>query len=281
MTTRRSFISKSALVSLSVMTLPYLGMGAEKTQLRKFGFISGIIGKELKGEWKAILKKTVEYGFTEIEIGQYLGDSAFEFLSFCKEIGLRPIAGGIPFTKDDDELQKKLDAICDLNMNYAVTYWPWFTGGPFMLDDCEKSVETLNYLGEACKKRGLTFCWHNHNKEFIEMEEGLPFDYLMEHTDNKLVKCELDVFWVQKGGANPLEVLKKYEGRIEILHLKDMTNDAEQTYECVGSGKIDFPSILKEANKQNIKHFFVEFDNVTDGMACLRSSGKYLEDLRF
>ncbi|NEW84889.1 MAG: sugar phosphate isomerase/epimerase, partial [Mariniphaga sp.] len=50
---------------------------------------------------------------------------------------------------------------------------------------------------------------------------------------------------------------------------------------CVGSGIIDFPAILKEANKQDIKHYFVEYDNVVDGMACLKSSGEYLRNLSF
>jgi sugar phosphate isomerase/epimerase len=93
------------------------------------------------------------------------------------------------------------------------------------------------------------------------------------------VKCELDVFWVAKGGADPVYCLKKYEGRYRILHLKDMTGDDRRTFECVGSGIIDFPSVLKEARKQGIEHFMLEYDNVVDGMACLKTSGAYLKSL--
>ncbi len=106
------------------------------------------------------------------------------------------------------------------------------------------------------------------------MEEGLPFDYLMQHTDPKLVKCEMDIYWVARGGANPLDTLQKYKDRYEILHVKDMAKDSTQTFECPGSGMINFPSIFAEAQSQGIKHYMVERDQVVDGLACLQSSGR-------
>lgn len=282
MLTRRSFLTTSATAAASLLLLnQQLLASPGKNKLKKFGYISGIIGKELNGDWKSILKQTVDFGFTEIEIGKYLGDSAAGFLAYCKEIGIKPIAGGISFTDKEDELKKKIDGLAELNLEYAVNYWPWLTGGPFKLEDCKKSAEMLNNMGEVCRKRGLTLCWHNHDKEFIAMEDGLPFDYLMAHTDKKLVKCEMDIYWVAKGGADPLAMLKKYVGRIPILHVKDMAPGDAKDFECTGSGIIDFPSIFKEAVKQRIEHYFVERDNVIDGMACLKSSGAYLKNLTF
>ena len=113
------------------------------------------------------------------------------------------------------------------------------------------------------------------------MEEGLPFHYLMAHTDENLVKCEMDIYWVAKGGAKPLDMLKQYAGRIPILHVKDMAAGEAQDFACPGSGIIDFPSIFAEAYRQGIKHYFVERDNVADGLACLQSSSEYLKNLRF
>jgi len=125
----------------------------------------------------------------------------------------------------------------------------------------------------------LTLCWHNHNKEFIPMDGGLPFDFLMTHTDPALVKCELDIYWAKKGGTDPLALLKKYPGRIPILHVKDMAAGPEKDFACPGSGIIDFPAIFSEARSQGIAHYMVERDNVPDGMACLQSSGAYLRNL--
>jgi len=282
MLTRRSFLTTSATAAASMFLFNqqlFAALGKEK--LKNFGYITGIIGKELAGDWKAVLKQTADFGFTEIETGKFMGDSAKSFLSYCKEIGITPIAGGINFTDDKDEINKKLDDLNELKMKYSVVYWPWKGGGPFMLEDCKRSAEMLNKIGEICKDKGLPLCWHNHDKEFAAMEEGMPFDYLMKNTDEDLVKCELDIYWVAKGGADPLEVLKKYNGRIKILHVKDMAPGAEKDFECPGSGIIDFPIIFKEAVNQGVEHYFVERDNVPDGMACLKSSGEYLKNLTF
>ncbi len=280
MTTRRTFISTMSAATVSMLALsPSIFAGTGGQKLKNIGFIAGIIGKELEGDWKAVLKKTVEYGFSEIEPGNYLGDSAAGFLAYCKQIGLRPCAKGISFNAKDNVLMKEMESINELEIKYAITYWPWYVGGPFKLEDCKRSADWLNKTGEICRKNGLTLCWHNHNKEFIPMEEGLPFDYLMNHTDKNLVKCEMDIYWVVKGGGNPVQLLKQYNGRVKILHVKDMAIGPEQDFACPGDGIIQFETIFREALNQGIEHFIVERDDCKDGMACLKSSGKYLKNL--
>lgn len=281
MISRRSFLATTTAATALLAFSPQLFAMGNNNQLKNFGFIGGIIGKELKDDWKAALKKAAEFGFTEIETGNFYGKSAKKFLNYCAEVGIKPVVGGVNFSTDKDELNKKLDLLQKMNIQQAVTYWPWKVGAPFKLEDCKTSAEILNTMGEVCKSRGINFSWHNHNNEFIPMEQGLPFDYLMENTQKDLVKCEMDIYWVAKGGADPLSVLKKYAGRIPILHVKDMAPGEAKDFECPGSGIIDFPSIFREANAQGIKHFMVERDNVPDGMACLKSSGAYLKNLTF
>ena len=283
MNTRRNFLKTSAFATAGVLAAsPFLSMAAEGTdKLKKFGFISGIAGEAMKADWKGTLKKAVEFGFTEIEGGSDFASSPQEFLSYCKQIGITQIAGGLDFKAKSEDLNKIFDNLNELKLKYAVVYWPWLGGGPFMLDDCKKSAEMLNELGAKAKQNGLPLLWHNHNKEFLEMEEGLPFDYLMKNTDPKLVNCEMDIYWVKKGGADPLEFLKKYAGRIPVLHVKDMATGPEQDFICPGRGIIDFKPIFAEAKKQGIEHYFVERDNEPDGIGCLKSSGEFLKNIRF
>ncbi len=283
MNTRRNFIKTSAFATAGILTTaPFLLKAAEgKSKLKNFGFISGIAGEALEADWKGTLKKAAEFGFTEIEGGSNYASSPKEFSNYCKKIGIKPIAGGIDFKADDDQLKKSFDDLNEMGIQYAVVYWPWYTGGPFKLEDCKKSVEMLNKLGSKVKQNGLKLLWHNHNKEFTEMEEGLPFDYLMKNTDPKTVNCEMDIYWVKKGGGDPLEMLKKYPGRIKVLHVKDMAPGPEQDFICPGSGIIDFGPIFKEAQKQGIGHYMVERDNEPDGIGCLKSSGEFLRNLRF
>lgn len=279
MITRRKFITGSAAVAIAATFAADTFAAISSKKLGRIGFIEGIIDKELKADWKAALRQTVKYGYTEIEVGSFRGESAKTFLKDCSGIGIKPVAGGAVFSKDMDAVNKSLDNLNAMELKYAVVYWPWLVGGPFSLEDCKNSAEILNRIGELCKKRDLIFCWHNHNKEFIPMEEGLPFDWLMNHTDKNLVKCEMDIYWVKKGGADPVELLKKYRNRYGILHVKDMTGDAQQTFADVGSGVIDFPSVFSEAADQGILHYFVEKDNAVNGMETLKNSAAYLRKI--
>ncbi|MFW6259888.1 MAG: sugar phosphate isomerase/epimerase family protein [Tangfeifania sp.] len=280
MNNRRNFI-KTSLAGAGAMAVNPLNLLAAEgsAKLKKFGFITGIAKDAMEADWKATLKQAVEFGFSEVEGGSGHASSPQEFLNYCKEIGLKPIAGSVDFGATNDELKKSFDQINELEQEYVIEYWPWYGGAPFKLEDCKKSAERLNEVGVLAKKHGLKFLWHNHDNEFIEMEKGLPFDYLMENTDPEIVNCELDIYWVKKGDADPLGVLKKYDGRIPILHVKDMAPDGD--FICPGRGIIDFAPIFKEAKKQGIEHYIVERDNEPDGIGCLKSSAEYLKNLRF
>ena len=281
MITRRKFISGTAAALILSPLAGDIFAVVQGKNLKDFGFISGIIGKEMKADWKEALKKAASLGYTEIETGNFSGESLEGFLAYLKETGLMLVAGGFEFKSSEEELKKSLELLKKLKARIAVVYWPWFTGGPFSLADCRQSAERLNILGKTCHENGLEFAWHNHDKEFIAMEEGLPFDFLMKNTDPSLVKCELDIYWAAKGGADPVELMKKYAGRYNILHIKDMAPGTTKDFECPGSGIIDFPAVFREADKQGIKHFMVERDNVPDGMACLKSAAEYLKKLSF
>ncbi len=283
MNTRRDFIRTGIFAGAGILAAsPLFSLAADgKNKLKNFGFISGIAGEAMKADWKGTLKKAAEFGFTEIEGGSNFASSPKEFLDYCKRVGIKAIASGTSLDPLLKEPQKYFDQYNELKLKYAVCYWPWLGGGPFKLDDCKKACESLNELGSKAKANGLQLLWHNHDKEFHAMEEGLPFDYIMNHTDPKTVQCEMDIYWVKKGGGDPLEMLKKYAGRIPVLHVKDMAEGAAQDFICPGRGIIDFKPIFAEARKQGIKHYFVERDNEPDGIGCLKSSGEFLKNIRF
>ncbi len=280
MNNRRNFI-KTSIAGAGALALNPLNLLASEAgaKLKKIGFITGIAKDAMEADWKATLKQAVEFGFSEVEGGSSYAASPKEFLNYCKEIGLKPIAGSVDFGATNDELKESFEQINELEQEYVIEYWPWYGGAPFKLEDCKKSADRLNEVGALAKKQGLKFLWHNHDKEFVEMEKGLPFDYLMENTDPDFVNCELDIYWVKKGGGDPLKTLKKYKGRVPILHVKDMAPDGD--FICPGRGIIDFGPIFKEAQKQGIEHYIVERDNEPDGIGCLKSSAEYLKNLRF
>lgn len=283
-TNRRQFITTLGLATAGIASgIPVWALEKKTYQLEKIGFISGIVDNFLKDDWKGTLEKLAKQGYTEMEFGNFAGNSASEFKSFCKSMGINPFAGGSAMADMLKDTDKKIAEAIETGKEYWVCYWPWLTDAKnITADEAKTAADNLNKLGEACKKGGIKFCWHNHNWEFEKpTTEGFPFDILMKNTDPKTVKTELDIYWVQKGGGNTLECLKKYPGRFDILHVKDMDSTPEKSFACPGSGIIDFGPIFREAWEQGVRHYIVEKDGEKNGIECLRGSAVYLKNLRF
>lgn len=144
------------------------------------------------------------------------------------------------------------------------------------LEEIKSTIEVLNKTGEAAKKVGIQFAYHNHDMEFHAVEGKVPYDLLLSETDPNNVKMELDLAWAVKGGENPVEMFKQHPGRFPLWHVKDL--DAERkTILPVGSGTIDFKPIFAAAKSAGMQHFFVEHDGPKDPLASITSSIKYLK----
>lgn len=135
----------------------------------------------------------------------------------------------------------------------------------------------LDTAGSLCAKAGLTLNFHNHSDEFKPREGFVPYQVILDKTDPRHVKLELDVFWAIRAGRNPVELLTRYSSRYVQLHLKDAT--ASGDFATVGKGVIDFPPILRAARAAGIKHYYVEYDRSDDPMAVIRQAFAYLNPL--
>jgi sugar phosphate isomerase/epimerase len=134
-------------------------------------------------------------------------------------------------------------------------------------EDAAKAVNDFNRIGEYLKGHGIIFCYHAHGYEFQPYENGTLLDYIIKNTNPQYVSFEMDIFWIQFGGGDPVALLKKYGDRWKLMHLKDMRKGTKKDLSGLtgpendvplGTGEIDIPAILKEANKIGIKHFFIE-----------------------
>jgi sugar phosphate isomerase/epimerase len=123
------------------------------------------------------------------------------------------------------------------------------------------------------------------------MEGSTPLEVLMQETHKDLVGLEMDAFWVSVGGNDPVELLKKYSGRVPLMHLKDKPagmpvqyneSVAKTDFKEVGAGSLDFAAILRAASAAGVKHYFVEQDQTPgDPLVSLGQSFDYLRRLKF
>ena len=74
-------------------------------------------------------------------------------------------------------------------------------------------------MAERLKAEGIDLYYHNHHVEFVKYDGEYLLDIIKNNT--KHMGFELDIHWIHRGGENPVEFIKKYDGRIRLLHLKD------------------------------------------------------------
>jgi len=204
-------------------------------------------------------------GFTEMEGGGYRISPA-EFKKLCDARGISIISTGVGY----DQLVNSPDSLAYqakvLGSSYLMCAWIPHSG-LFNLENAKKAVEDFNRVGKILKQRGLVFCYHAHGYEFQPYENGTLLDYIIKNTDPQYVSFEMDIFWIQFGGGDPVNLLKKYGNRWKLMHLKDLRKGANRNQSGLtspendvplGLGELDIPAILMEANKIGITHFFIE-----------------------
>jgi len=282
-----------------------LGSGAAEGRFSKpLGVQLYTLRRFLASEPRAALKVVAEIGYTEIET---LEGGSENFAPLFKEFGLKPVSGyfATPLVTDkwtewngafphgqpkDYTIEKAIEIAGCMGLQYMVI--PYLTprerrGRNSYLDFAER----MNMAGEKVRAAGMRLCYHNHGFEFSGWSGTTPFDVLMESFDPELVSWELDVFWCSLAGYDPAAILDKYPGRIPLLHLGDKKKGVKkQTEERVvksdvftevGSGDVDFPAILRAAERAGVRHYFVEQDYCPGNpLESLHKSYEYLRSLR-
>ncbi len=90
---------------------------------------------------------------------------------------------------------------------------------------------------------------------------------------------ELDLYWVNKAGKDPIALFKQHPGRFPLFHMKDMDNTANKAFTEVGNGVIDFKKILAQADLAGLKYFFVEQDRTPgDPFVSIQQSYTYIKN---
>jgi sugar phosphate isomerase/epimerase len=179
-----------------------------------------------------------------------------------------------------DQWRAALDAAHVIGHRYVVI--PWIpvearTG----VDGYKRVAANFNRVAEEARAAGLQFAYHNHDFEFGPVAGQLPYDVLLAETDPKLVQMEMDLYWIVKGGQDPLAYFARWPGRFPAVHVKDSAGAPEHRMMAVGAGTIDFKKIFARRAQAGIQHYFVEHDEPTDAFASIRESFGYLKQLEF
>ena len=227
-------------------------------------------------------------GLNLFSIRNYLGDEEkFEkALIALKEMGYSYVQfSGAPF---DAPMIKRVSE--KVGMPIVLTHVPMdriLNDTEALMDEqkCRETIDALNEAGKKMAARGFKFFYHHHHFEFFKFGEKSVFDMLI---DAPYINFTLDTYWIQYGGNDVVDTIKKLTGRIECVHFKDymiaLKEDGkgfEPRFSPVGDGNINFAKALEAAREAGAKYFLVEQDNAAilpDTMGQVERSVRYVAE---
>jgi sugar phosphate isomerase/epimerase len=257
MTTRRDFFKTTGYAFAATTLLPSMAFCAGEI---KTGLGLYTVRDSMTKDPDGTLKSVAEMGYNWIEAGT---DSECLFYKIkpadlrkkIESYGMSFISSHNTLTPENTD--RMIDGLAEGGLKYVVLRSipeSWVKS----IDDYKKTADFFNSTGEKCRKSGLKFCFHNHWTEFVKVEDQVPYNVLLQNTDPSLVTFEMDLCWTTAAGVNPVDYFKKYPGRFELFHMKDIT--ADRKVATLGEGTIDFKPIFSHLKEAGVKYYFVEQD---------------------
>lgn len=292
MQTRRGFLKTALLSAMAVAerrawALERVPLGVQLFTVRR----------QAQRGLPDVLDQIRRIGYQEVETFPSLYTFSAEALRhMIVDAGLQAPSGHFSY----EDLGTRFDYASELGLEWMVcsmippTLWNSFEG-------FRAAAKQFNTWAARAKDMGIRFAFHNHDYEFrplpsparIAAGPGITaktgYDVLMQETDPELVFFEVDCYWVAQAGRDPLSLLRLLGNRLKLLHLKDRAPGFPTSFDMgqssshfvpVGRGTLDWPSILAEAERLHVEHYFVEQDQ-TKGppIDALRDSYRYLESI--
>jgi len=307
MSNRREFLKRSGTFALGSWMLPSAlsGFGpASHFAMPPAGVQLFTVFTTIDNDVAGTLKQIAAIGYKNIESafsmkGGFYGMKPKEFATVAKDAGLnwqshhvlgtpfnRP-ANAKPMTGPDGKpitippmknLKENMQEIVDLAAEAGIPYLVCANIAFGTADELKSSTEVLAKTGEACKKAGINFAYHNHTHEFEKVGDVTPFEYMFSQTSADILKSELDLGWASVAGADPVELFKKYPGRFPLWHVKDIDKETKKPVE-VGKGFVDFKRIFAAADSAGMKYYFVEQDGAPKPIENLTTSFNNLKSM--
>ena len=267
---RRKFLVNGSLSLAGTMLFSDSIFAAFNAPQTRLGIQLYSVRDEMKSDPLGTLKQLATMGYKNVEHANYVdekfyGYSAADFKKVLNDMGLKMPSGHTVMadkhwdktTKDfTDEWKKTVEDAATVGQSYVIS--PWLDESLRKnYDDLLGFLDVFNKCGELCKKSGVKFGYHNHDFEFkYSLNDKKIYDIILEHTDPNLVAQQIDIGNMYGAGGRALELIKKYPGRFESMHVKDeikskdkgeMNDNYEST--ILGKGLLPVKEIVALAKK--------------------------------
>lgn len=300
---RRKFIKTSALAVAGAALMPR-ALFASAKKVERVGIQLYSVRDAMHKDPKGSLKKIAEMGYLFVEHADYVdrrfyGFTAKEFKVILLDLGLQMISGHTVMTaKDWDNSKNDFTDKWKFTIEDAATAGQQYVISPWLdeslrtdMEGLKKFMDQFNKCGELCKKSGMKFGYHNHNFEFkTKIGDVDLYDYILKNTEPGLVAQQIDVGNMLGAGGIALDLIKKYPGRFELMHVKDeiksSTGQGMDGYDStiLGEGVMPIKDIVLAARKKGgTSQFIIEQESYQgkDPFDCVKIDLQKMKDWGF
>ncbi len=284
MSNRRFFLKTTAAFAAGTMIVPMVSCSKPENLI---GIQLYTVRDKINQDLDSTLQRLAEIGYNSAEAAGYnLSEGTFygmkpdEFGNKLTELGMPLNSSHSP--AEPDTADKVFTDAKAAGCQYVI--YPYLPEpNRENIDGYKSTAEKFNKVGEIAKKYDIQFGYHNHAFEFEDMDGQIGMEVLLNETDPDLVTFELDLYWVTNAGYDPVELMKKHQGRFQLWHVKDMVKTEDKFFAPVGTGRIDFKRIFAEKDTAGLKMFFVEQDSFRDldPFESVEKSYNYLHNADF
>lgn len=263
------------------------------------------VRNSMAADFEGTLKAIAEMGYEYVEFAGYHGRSSEEIKALLDKYNLKCISvhQGLDFFDENP------DEKCEFLKNFGVKYnvIPWYEKTKLAgNDEWQTTKKKFCEAAELFARNGMMLGYHNHDFEFEKADGKYLHDHIFESVAEDKIVPELDTCWVRYAGINPVDMIRKYKGRVEIVHLKDFVckrfasgavydlidtsgKDSGKPatreengfmFRPLGKGLQDFASILAACEECGTETVIVEQDQTYDisELEAARISREYLRD---
>ena len=227
------------------------------------------------------LARVAEIGYSGVELWFPVYPPVDELRAVLHTTGLQPVGAHIPYL----DLREDFDRVADYH--YALG------NGDLVIPvvpadlrrgeaDWKERVAEIEAIARRCREAGFRFSYHNHGMELEEVVDGATVhDTIFSAVPPDLLKAEIDTYFFAAAGLDPAAAIRRFAGRVPLLHLKDRAVPPAQGTVEIGQGTIDWDGVLAAAAEANVEWFIVEqnclqhspLDSIRMSLEFLRARG--------
>ena len=276
-------MKKLTLLLLTVLAF----FSCNTTQDKFIGLQLWSVRDDMKKAPEETVVKVGEMGYSFVEAagysdGKFYGMEPADFTALVEKNNMDFLSShtgqDLPDSTNWDKTMDWWDACIDAHVAAGVKYivQPWMGGAGYdSIAGLKAYCDYFNVVGEKCNEKGIRFGYHNHDKEFTELEGEVIYDFMLQNTDPEKVMFQLDLYWIKVGGGDQVEYFNKYPGRFELFHVKDKE-------ELGASGEMDFASAFENAEKAGMKYYIIEVEQYNfEPLVSVEKSYEYLVNAPF